>query len=103
MGGADCGWNGNVSLRFLFLNNLFLIFSCYAQFTPNAIVDGRSRVISFALQSDNSVIATLPHFWDYSSIYYLKDNFILLIVTFSFLFLFFVALDPTFSVLLQPE
>eukprot|EP00026_Physarum_polycephalum_P003519 Phypoly_transcript_03532.p1 GENE.Phypoly_transcript_03532~~Phypoly_transcript_03532.p1 ORF type:complete len:603 (+),score=53.04 Phypoly_transcript_03532:570-2378(+) len=51
----------------------------YAQFDPSAIVDGRNRSISFTLQTDNSVVATLPHFWDFSE------------------------LDPLYSVLLSPE
>ena len=43
-----------------------LIVGSYAQFEPNAIVDGRNRVIKFSLQNDNSVAATLPHFWESS-------------------------------------
>ena len=38
----------------------------YVQFMPNATVDGRNRVINFTLQSDNSVVATLPHFWNFT-------------------------------------
>jgi len=52
----------------------------YAQFLPNATVDGRSRVIKFSINAnDNSVAATLPHFWDNSEI------------------------DPIYSVLISPE
>ena len=46
--------------------NESLIVGSYAQFEPNAIVDGRNRVIKFSLQNDNSVAATLPHFWESS-------------------------------------
>lgn len=37
----------------------------YGQFTSDAIVDGRLRVISFRLDENNGNVKTIvPHFWD---------------------------------------
>eukprot|EP00026_Physarum_polycephalum_P001204 Phypoly_transcript_01205.p1 GENE.Phypoly_transcript_01205~~Phypoly_transcript_01205.p1 ORF type:complete len:1009 (-),score=91.48 Phypoly_transcript_01205:560-3226(-) len=53
--------------------------SIFAQFSPEAYVDGRERSISFVSLDQNTVAAQIPHFWTYAE------------------------LDPSFAVLLDPE
>ena len=48
---------------FFFLASCFFDASRYGQFQDAAIVDGKPRNITYRLLEDNSVAASMPHFW----------------------------------------
>eukprot|EP00026_Physarum_polycephalum_P010320 Phypoly_transcript_10479.p1 GENE.Phypoly_transcript_10479~~Phypoly_transcript_10479.p1 ORF type:complete len:171 (+),score=31.14 Phypoly_transcript_10479:331-843(+) len=65
--------NGSLTWYTLTVNGVAM----YGQFSPDAILDGRNRIITFHLNSENGLVtAIIPHFWEE------------------------MDLDPTFSVLL---
>lgn len=64
-----------LSLSFVFFYLYFFIFFIfclfkttvtfcrYGQFIAQSIVDGKNRVLSFSLNDDGTVTASVPHFW----------------------------------------
>jgi len=52
--------SGNLRWFMIIVSNV----SLYGQFLDKAIVDNRIRTISYTLNSDQTVSAILPHFWD---------------------------------------
>eukprot|EP00026_Physarum_polycephalum_P000466 Phypoly_transcript_00467.p1 GENE.Phypoly_transcript_00467~~Phypoly_transcript_00467.p1 ORF type:complete len:1577 (+),score=152.41 Phypoly_transcript_00467:25-4731(+) len=65
--------NGSLTWYVLTINGVAM----YAQFSPDAVLDGRNRIVTFSLDPNTGQVrATIPHFWDE------------------------MDLDPTYSVLL---
>ena len=84
----------------------FLMKYRYGQFSPDAIVDGRYRIINFHLDNNNgSVTAIVPHFWQEMGTVLplaslsLSPSLLRLPIVLFELTCYTTDLDPTYSVL----
>jgi hypothetical protein len=82
-------------LNFVKFYYYYFDFSRYGQFDDAALVDGKPRNISFALLGDNSVSASMPHFWLDAGKLQIDDA---ASPTYNSLF---PEMDPSYSVLVQ--
>lgn len=59
-------------------------FDClsYAQFMPNAVIDGRNRDVRFILVNPSVITVTIPHFWEFAGFNLILFSLLLLILLF---------------------
>lgn len=80
---------------YIILYDYLIFLKRYAQFVPYSVVDGRKRLIPFKLNSDNSVAASLPHFWTSAGMHI---NFHL-----DILFIVHKEFDPNYAILVDHD
>lgn len=63
-------------LKLCLFSFLFFLMFIYGQYLPQAMIDNRVRIVNYTLNSDKTITATLPHFWEYAGMNQTNKSFL---------------------------